>query len=203
MKKVLVLLSGGLDSSSVAYVLKDQGYEVHALSFNYGNRAQIELEKAKIIADKVCESHEIIEVKELQKIWSYKDGSKPKEAPYRNNIMLSMAAAYANINGLDAVAIGNHADDYLLDGHTVFEDCKPEAIEATQNMLFKSDKNSITLLQPFVETSKADLIKMAIKVGLNPEDTLSCYKPSENGEECMECESCILKQKALEEIGYK
>lgn len=200
--KVVVLLSGGLDSSSAAYVLKNKGHEVHALSFNYGNRAQVELDCAKTIASKVCESHEIIEVKELQKIWSNPDGSKPKEAPYRNNILLTMAAAYANVNGFDAVALGNHADDYLLDGHTVFEDCKPEAVSVTRDMILMSDKKEIKVFQPFVRTTKADLIKKAIECGMDPNDTLSCYKPDEDGNECMECESCILKQKALKEIGW-
>lgn len=98
-KDVVILLSGGIDSSSLAYKLNAEGYRVHALSINYGNRAQIELEYAKIIADKVCEDHLVMDMKDLRSAFVPVDGSVPKIAPYRNNIMVMIASAYAYTNG--------------------------------------------------------------------------------------------------------
>lgn len=206
-KKVLVLLSGGADSSAVAYNLYANGYEVHALSINYGNRAQIELEYAKRTADKICESYEVLELKNLRTAFVNPDGSVPKEAPFRNNIMLSIAASYAWTRGIYNIAIGAHKDDYERLDATYFGDCTMDALLSTVKMLNisspgrDSDKPEVNIISA-VDYTKLELLESGIRNGLPVEDIMSCYKPID-GKPCNECESCKLLNEAIKEIEVK
>lgn len=200
-KSVVVLLSGGIDSQAVAYHYKKQGYEVHALHIKYGNRVPEETEAARKIAEKLDAPFQIIDIPDLN-IAFKKDANTPKVAAFRNNIMLTIAASYGVTRGVHNVALGAHADDYLLKTATFFPDCAPDAMLATEVMLNKSSGNVpyIKILTPFLDVTKAQLISAGIKAGMDPEDSISCYM-FVDGKPCGECESCKLREEAINDAN--
>lgn len=200
-KKVVVLLSGGIDSQAVAYGYHARGYEIHALHIKYGNRVPEETEAARKIAEKLGAKFDIIDIPDLN-IAFKKDENTPKVAAFRNNIMLTIAASYGITRGIYKVAIGAHADDYLLETATYFPDCTPEAMNATEHMLNMSSGNlhKIKICTPYINMTKAQLIAHGIKSGMNPDDSISCYMLVDN-KPCGECESCQLREEAINEAN--
>lgn len=201
--KAVVLLSGGVDSTTAAYQAKAQGFEVHALTILYGQKAQPELEAAKRTATKICESHKIIDLSALADIWESplinqaidpsqndREGDSAYVVPLRNVVFLSIAHAYAQTIGAARVYIGNHADD--TQG---FPDCSELTIGAMNSLIaFASEQGKqTTTMSPWQNMSKVDIIKRGQTLNVPWADTYSCYadKP------CGVCESCMYRKAAF------
>ncbi|MFX1450737.1 MAG: 7-cyano-7-deazaguanine synthase QueC [Promethearchaeota archaeon] len=213
MKKAICSLSGGLDSSTVIYYAKNKGYEVYALSFDYGQRHKKELDAAKNIAISVgAKEHKILKVDLTQiggsaltdqsmKVPVDRDIEEmTKEipityVPMRNTIFLAFAAAYAEVIGADTIFAGMNAIDY-----SGYPDCRPEYIKAMQKAIQLGSKaQNIRIETPIIGMDKKDIIQLGTKLGVPYEQTWSCYKGGEIA--CGKCDSCLLRLKGFEEAG--
>lgn len=214
MKKAVVLLSGGLDSSTTAAIAISEGYEVIALSFRYGQRHQRELEAAqKIVAKLNITEHFIIDVNLSQ--WggsSLTDTSMaiPQDGiqsdvipstyvPGRNTVFIAIALSLAEAKNAEAIYLGINAVDY-----SGYPDCRPEYLKAYQQLANLASKvgiegNGIKLVAPLVKDSKVDIVRRALSLGVPIEDTWSCYQGEEKP--CGVCDSCRIRDKALIAAG--
>lgn len=221
IKPAIVLLSGGLDSSTTLAVAKAEGFDVHALSFRYGQRHEIELQAARRVAAAFgIEKHVIIDI-DLRKFGGSAlttDLEVPKSrsaqeidagipityVPARNTIFLSFALGWAEVLGAQDIFIGVNALDY-----SGYPDCRPEFIAAFEhlaNLATKAgveDKARFTIHAPLLELTKAEIIRLGTKLGVDYSATVSCYDPSPDGEACGECDSCQLRQKGFQEAGFE
>jgi len=215
MKKAVCLLSGGMDSTTLAYVAREMGYEIIALHINYGQRTEKkELECAKKIAAHL-NALDFVEVNldYFTKFGasSLTDFSIPVEkgklgrveqpntyVPFRNGNLISIAASYCEARAGDAIFIGVQSGD-----HTGYPDCTPQFIEAMQNVINigTQTEKKIELLTPFVRMNKTEILKKGLELGVPYEDTWSCY--SENEESCGICSSCLARLKAFEDLNFK
>jgi len=218
-KKAVVLLSGGLDSSTVLAIAKSQGYELHALSFSYGQRHVIELEAAKRVAAAIgVADHRtaIIDLRVFGGSALTADIAVPKGrdanqmshgipityVPARNTIFLSFALAWAEVLGSSDIFIGVNALDY-----SGYPDCRPEFIEAFEKMANLATKAGVEGRQrlkihtPLLALSKAQIVSRGLELGVDYGLTSSCYDPSPKGEPCGQCDSCLLRQKGFRENG--
>jgi 7-cyano-7-deazaguanine synthase len=215
MKKAVILLSGGLDSATTLAVAQNQGYEVYALSFKYGQRHICELLSAKKVADffKVKE-YKIAEIDlrlfggsaltddiEVPKNRDLESSGIPiTYVPARNTIFLSYALAYAEVIGAFDIFIGANIVDY-----SGYPDCRPEYLQAFENMANLATAAStdgsgkFTIHAPLIKLTKAEIIKKGLDLGVDYSITLSCYDPSPNGESCGKCDSCQLRNKGFTE----
>ncbi|MBN2733678.1 MAG: 7-cyano-7-deazaguanine synthase QueC [Methanomicrobiaceae archaeon] len=214
--KAVCLISGGMDSSTLAYVARDMGYEILALHMRYGQITEDkELECAKKIANSLGAS-EFMEISlshlkkfggssltdSSMKVFDHKDNGSTSipntYVPFRNSNLLSIATSYAETRGADAIFIGVQASDYAG-----YPDCRPEFIEAFQRVidLGTSDDTDLRLMTPFVNMNKAEILKTGMRLNVPYEDTWSCYKS--NYPACGKCDSCYYRLKAFEEIGVK
>lgn len=217
MKKAVVLLSGGMDSATVIYMAKNMGYELYAISFDYGQRHNKELECAKEIAKRVQVKKHII-VKTNMDAWG---GSALTDnnievpvgvedsnyipityVPARNMIFLSYAASFGETVDAQDIFIGVSEVDY-----SGYVDCRSEFIQAMENAInmgtvcaVEKGKN-FKIHAPLVSMKKSEEIKLGIELGLDYGITWTCYKGEEVA--CAICDSCILRQKAFEEAGYE
>ncbi len=205
MKSVL-LLSGGLDSTTLLYDLLSTGDEVLALSIFYGQKHQKEISAAKEIATHARVKHII---KEISGIFGesaltsdslevpdghYTDLSmKQTVVPNRNMIFLSIALSLAISEKFDRVAYAAHAGD-----HTIYPDCRPEFVEAMKNVFPLSDWFKVTLYAPYVNLSKKEICKKGLALGAPLDLTWSCYKGGEA--HCGKCGTCVERKEAFLEI---
>lgn len=213
--KAVCLLSGGMDSTTLAYVAKDMGYDILALHINYGQRTEKkELSCAKKIAAKLGALDFIeINLDYFTKFGasSLTDFNIPVEkgrlgkveqpntyVPFRNGNLISIAASFCEAKGGDAIFIGVQSGD-----HTGYPDCTPQFIDAMQNVINigTQTEKKIQLLTPFVRMNKTEILKEGLRLGVPYEDTWSCY--SENEEACGFCSSCLSRLKAFEDLGMK
>lgn len=218
-KKAVVLLSGGLDSSTCVAIAQDQGFEVYGLSFRYGQRHTVELDAACHIADAMdVKRHEIIDI-DLRAFGGSAltddiDVPKGREAiemedeipvtyvPARNTIFLSFALAFAETIKADDIFIGVNALDY-----SGYPDCRPEYIAAFQEMARLATKigvegdTGVRINTPLIDLTKAGIIKTGLDLGVDYALTTSCYDPDENGISCGQCDSCLLRLKGFMEAG--
>jgi 7-cyano-7-deazaguanine synthase len=218
-KKAVVLLSGGIDSTTTLAVAKKMGFTIYALSFRYGQRHQIELEAAVSIAhDFSVAKHLIVDI-DLRLISGSAltgDVAVPKSrsveqmgkdipvtyVPARNTIFLSYALAWAEVIGSFDIFIGVNALDY-----SGYPDCRPEYIAAYEKMANLATKagvevnHKLKIHTPLIEMSKADIIRQGIELGVDYSLTHSCYDPSTEGLACGECDSCLLRLKGFKEAG--
>lgn len=216
--KAVVLLSGGLDSTTVAAIAQADGFNVCALSFSYGQRHVIELEAAKRIVSKLhIQKHVVVPIdlrvfggsaltSDLAVPKDRKLSDMDKEIPVtyvpaRNTIFLSFALAFAEVLGANDIFIGVNALDY-----SGYPDCRPEYIAAYEQMANLATKAGvegakIKINTPLITLSKADIIKRGIALGVDYSLTLSCYDPNERGEACGHCDSCQLRRKGFAEAG--
>jgi 7-cyano-7-deazaguanine synthase len=218
-KKAVILLSGGLDSATVCAVAKKDGFEVYALSFLYGQRHNIELEYAKKQAklQKVVE-HKIIEIDlrafggsaltddiEVPKDRSEKELSSKIPVTYvpaRNTIFLSYALAYAETIGSSDIFIGVNALDY-----SGYPDCRPEYIKTFQKLANLATKAGvedglIRINTPLIDLSKSEIIKLGLSLGVDYENTISCYDPLGN-KPCGHCDACLLRERGFANVINK
>jgi len=215
-KKAVVLLSGGLDSSVALYLAKSQGFELYALSFDYGQRHSRELEAAKAQAIKAgVVKHQVVSLKLSD--WggsSLTDSNIAVEkgdvdrtdipatyVPARNMVFLSVAASLAEAIGAQDIFIGVSQVDY-----SGYVDCREEFIESMQNTINKGtvmaavQGKPITIHAPFVHKTKADEITLGMSLGVDFGLTLSCYNGG--AKPCGVCDSCLLRAKAFAEAGF-
>jgi len=218
-EKAVVLLSGGLDSTTVAAIARSQGYEVFGLSFRYGQRHAVELEAAERVAKSLGVTEHLVMDMDLRKIGgsaltdridvpkgrsvgSMESGIPVTYVPARNTIFLSYALAWAEVLGAWDIFIGVNAVDY-----SGYPDCRPEYIDAFERMANLATKAAVTgtsrirIRTPIIEMSKAEIIKTGLKLGVDYSLTHSCYDPDPDGKPCGLCDSCILRKKGFEEAG--
>ena len=171
MNKAIVLLSGGLDSTTAAYWANQNYDQIICLSFNYGNRAQIELEYAKKTAEKLGAEHIIIDMKDVRQLFINEDGSVPKEAPYRNCIFMLYAAALATGRNANSIIIGDHDDD-IPD----FKDSTYDSWNSLQNLIDVAAPhhaiNNIKIIKPLMNHDKTEVIKMGLELEVPFEDSM-------------------------------
>ena len=206
--KVLVVLSGGLDSTVAAYqaVKKYGPKEVMAVTFNYGSKHnKEETKRAKCTTKALGIKHLIVKMESAFSGFKsdlLKNGGKiPKGhyeektmkktvVPFRNGIMLSVAAGLAESNGADIVILGNHAGD-----HSVYPDCRASFIKYMSKAMEAGTYNSIRIESPFCRLDKAQIVKIGTKLGVNWTDTYSCYNG--NTIQCGECSTCYERREAF------
>ncbi|NTV12686.1 MAG: 7-cyano-7-deazaguanine synthase QueC [Desulfobulbaceae bacterium] len=217
-KKAVILLSGGLDSTTVLAIAQEQGYLCHCLSFAYGQRQEIELTRAREIAARAGAVHLVLNL-DLGKIGGSalttaqavpkhrslaEMGEKIPDTyvPGRNIIFLSHAAAWAEVLGAGDIFIGVNALDY-----SGYPDCRPEFIAAFQTMLNLGTKSGteggqpFTIHAPLLRLNKAEIIRTGLELGVDYGRTHSCYDPGPSGRACGACDSCLLRAKGFREAG--
>lgn len=219
-RPAIILLSGGLDSSTVLAIAQNMGYICHCLAFDYGQRHRNELEACAQIASALnAASHRVfnldigsfggsaltddIEVPKDrdESTMSKSDGIPVTYVPARNLVFLSIALAYAETLGSTDLFIGVNAIDY-----SGYPDCRPEFIESfvkTANLATKLgvDGNKIMVHTPLLELTKAQIIQTGTELGVNYSMTHSCYDPSPDGGACGRCDSCILRRAGFEQAN--
>jgi len=213
----VVLLSGGLDSYTTAAVAKRDGFSIHALSINYGQRHAGELEAARAVAKALG----VVRLLELVLDLSPIGGSAltspgidvPKDRPIdpnvipstyvpaRNTIFLSLALAWAEVLGASDIFIGVNALDY-----SGYPDCRPEFIKAFEQLARVATKAGVEGLQltihtPLVTMSKAEIVQLGLSLGLDYGLTRSCYDPRPGGRPCGRCDSCRLRAAGFADAG--
>ena len=208
MSKAVILLSGGLDSTTALAIAKEQNYDCYALSFDYGQKQRSELESSISIAKKsnVIE-HRIMKIS-LSDIGGSaltdKSIDVPKHVesdeipityvPARNTIFLSFALAWAEVVNSQTIFIGVNALDY-----SGYPDCRPEFIEAFETMANLATKqsvegNRIQIRTPLINMTKAEIITKGLSLGVDYSETTSCYDANALGEACGECDACVLRK---------
>ena len=218
-KRAVVLASGGLDSTTIMAIAKHEGYDIYALSFDYGQRHKLELEAAKTVAGYFGAKKHLILRLDLDAIGGSaltddipvphgrglnEIGSGPipiTYVPARNTIFLSYALAWAEVLDATDIFIGVNALDF-----SGYPDCRPEYIEAFQKMANLATKagvegNSVTIHTPIINMTKAQIIKKGVSLGVDYGITHSCYNPTGDGKPCGKCDSCLLRNKGFEEAG--
>lgn len=222
MKRAVVLLSGGLDSATVLAYAQREGYEVHALTFSYGQRHQQELGCARAIAKaRAVADHRIAEIdlrlfggsaltsdlavpkgRALNEMSGRGEGEIPVTyVPARNTIFLSFALAYAEVIGARDIFIGVNAVDY-----SGYPDCRPQYIKAFSEMANLATRSAVegkavSFHTPLISMTKAQIISLGGELGVDYAMTSSCYDPAPTGAPCGTCEACLLRAKGFEEAG--
>ena len=217
MSKAVILLSGGLDSTTVLAIAKSQGYDCYALSFDYGQKQRSELDSSISIAKKsnVIE-HRIMKIS-LSDIggsaltdqsidvpkYSESDEIPITYVPARNTIFLSFALAWAEVVDCQTIFIGVNALDY-----SGYPDCRPEFIEAFENMANLATKQSvegdrIQIKTPLISMTKAEIIQKGLGLGVDYSKTTSCYDANTLGEACGECDACVLRKIGFENANVQ
>jgi len=217
--KAVVLLSGGLDSTTVLAIARAQGYEACALSFRYGQRHGIELERAREVAEALgAAAHVVLDIDLRQFGGSAltSDIEVPKDRPMdelahgipvtyvpaRNTIFLSFALAWAEVLGSSDIFVGVNALDY-----SGYPDCRPEYIAAYERMANLATRAGVEGTQrlrihtPLISMSKAQIVLKGLELGVDFAMTSSCYDPGPNGEPCGRCDSCRLRARGFAEAG--
>lgn len=216
--RAVVLLSGGLDSTTVLALARRDGYEVYALSFRYGQRHARELQAARRIAARYgVARHEIVEI-DLRPFGGSAltaDIPVPKGrdvthaadipityVPARNTIFLSFALAYAEVSGAADIFIGVNALDY-----SGYPDCRPEYISAFERLANLATRAGvegsapIRIRTPLIDLTKAQIVQLGLSLGVDYAETTSCYDPRPEGAACGECDACQLRLRGFEQAG--
>ncbi|MGW5051352.1 7-cyano-7-deazaguanine synthase QueC [Actinokineospora sp. NPDC004072] len=219
-RPAIVLLSGGLDSTTVLAIARDRGFTPYALSFRYGQRHSVELAAAERVARALgAADHKIadIDLRIFGGSALTSDASVPKHdsvddidaktipttyVPARNTIFLSFALAYAEVVGATDIFTGVTAVDY-----SGYPDCRPEymsAYEAMANLATRAGVEGtarLKLQSPLIAMTKADIIREGLRLGVDYSLTSSCYDPDDQGRACGRCDTCLLRLKGFAEAG--
>ena len=218
MKRAVVLLSGGIDSTTTLAIAIAEGYQTYALSFDYGQRHQIETEAARRVANSLgAKEHRIakIDLRVFGGSALTDDVAVPKQrleteiahgipvtyVPARNTIFLAYALAWAEVIPANDIFIGVNAIDY-----SGYPDCRPEFIAAFENLANVGTKAGVEgrrfkIHTPLIKFSKTDIIRKAVDLGVDLSLTHSCYDPTPEDLACGECDSCLLRLKGFREAG--
>ncbi|MBU1235049.1 MAG: 7-cyano-7-deazaguanine synthase QueC [Proteobacteria bacterium] len=205
-KKAVIICSGGMDSTTLLYDILNKGYEVFVLSFDYGQKHKVELN----LISKTClklgiVKHKIIDLKILNEVassaltrdnWDVPRGHYADEnmkqtvVPNRNMIMLSLAIAYAIDSGATELYYGAHSGD-----HAIYPDCRPEFVKAMQKVIKLCDWKKVSLVVPYLHLTKADIVKIGLKLNVDYNLTWTCYNGREKA--CGKCGSCTERLEAF------
>ena len=224
MPPAVVLLSGGLDSTTVLAIARSEGFDVHALTFSYGQRHSAEVDAARRIAENAgVVRHHVVEI-DLALFGGSAltaDIPVPKDrdlapssraateipvtyVPARNTIFLSYALALAEVVEAANIFIGVNALDY-----SGYPDCRPEYIQAFEKMANLATRSGVegrtrvTIRTPLISLTKAAIIKLGASLGVDYSATTSCYDPGAHGEACGRCDACQLRLKGFSEAGLE
>lgn len=215
----VVLLSGGLDSTTVLAIARQEGYRCHALSFDYGQRHQVELEAARRVASAFGVERHVVAQIDLREFGGsaltadlavpkgrsadeMDDGIPVTYVPARNTVFLSFALAWAETLEASDIFIGVNALDY-----SGYPDCRPEYIEAFERMANLATKAGVEgrtqtrIHMPLVSLTKAEIVQRGVALGVDYGLTHSCYDPGVDGRPCGGCDSCLLRAKGFAEAG--
>lgn len=214
-KRAVILLSGGLDSTTCLAIARDMGFDCHALSVAYGQRHNAELAASKRVAQAMgAREHRVANVSlgdfggsALTDASIAVPTAGPSEGipvtyvPARNTVMLSIALAWAEVLGADDIFIGVNAVDY-----SGYPDCRPEFIHAFETLANLATRvgvegSRMTVHTPLMQCSKADIIKLGLSLGVDYAQTVSCYQSDESGRACGICEACRLRKAGFEAAG--
>jgi 7-cyano-7-deazaguanine synthase len=221
MPRAIVLLSGGLDSATTAAIARERGFELFALSFDYGQRHRFELAAAERVAKAMGVRQHVVQRIDLAAF----GGSAltaaipvPKDrdeatmnaaipityVPARNTVFLSFALAFAEVSAAADIFIGVNAVDY-----SGYPDCRPEYIAAFERMANLATKASVEgtlrfrIHAPLVSMTKAEIIRRGLELGVDYSLTHSCYDPDGHGRPCGKCDACVLRRKGFAELGIE
>ena len=209
MKDSLIVLSGGLDSTTMLYEYSER--IALAVTFHYGsNHNDRELVFAQLHCERLGIPHMVVRLPFIKQFFrssllegadAIPEGNYDEEnmkstvVPFRNGIMLSIAAGLAENNSLQYIMLANHAGD-----HTIYPDCRPAFVEAMSQATKAGTWNGVELLTPYTHITKADIVRRGMKLGINYDETWSCYKGEEKP--CGVCGTCREREEALREAGY-
>ena len=218
-KPAVILLSGGLDSATAGAIAREQGFELYALSVDYGQRHRFELEAARRVAQSLGVRRHLVLAADLRKVGGSAltaaiDVPKGRDAaemqhgipvtyvPARNTILLALALGYAEVVGAADIFIGVNAIDY-----SGYPDCRPEFIAAFERLANVATKAGVEgqlefkVHTPLVDLTKAEIIRRGTALGVDYGLTHSCYDPDAAGRSCGRCDSCLLRLKGFAEAG--
>lgn len=206
--KCAVILSGGPDSVTVAYWAKSRGFDVHAVTFDYGQKAKIEISRAREIAEAIGATHKVIDLSRLSEIYEgvtslvdedievTEEFSDPIIVPFRNGVFMAVTVAYAVGIGATHIFYGAHASD-----EPFYPDCRREFYEAFQEAARLGTETEMVIRSPFSDMPKSGIIRKAVELGVPLDRTWSCYL---NGPvHCGRCESCNNRRNAFAEAGVQ
>jgi 7-cyano-7-deazaguanine synthase len=215
-KKAVILVSGGLDSTTVVAMAKSQGYDCYTLSFDYGQRHRSELEAAHRVSKLMAvHEHKVVKL-DLGTIGgsALTDNAIdiPEEettgipvtyVPARNTVFLSIALGWAEVLGANDIFLGVNAVDY-----SGYPDCRPEyisAFEAVANLATKSgvEGQKLHIHAPLIDMTKAEIVHGGLALGVDYSQTVSCYQADSEGRACGRCESCRLRKQGFEQAGVE
>ena len=215
-KKAVILVSGGLDSSTVLAMAKQHGFDCYTLSFDYGQRHRSELIAAAQVSKSMqVEAHKVVSL-DLGTIGGsaltdtnidvpeYETTGIPVTyVPARNTVFLSIALGWAEVLGANDIFVGVNAVDY-----SGYPDCRPDYISAFEQMANLATKagvegNKLTVHAPLIDMTKGQIIQAGIKVGVDYSATVSCYQADEEGAACGVCDSCRLRKQGFIDAGVK
>jgi 7-cyano-7-deazaguanine synthase len=218
-RRAIVLLSGGLDSYTAAAIIKAEGFELFALTVRYGQVHAREIEAARSVARALRAAKHVelsVDLAGFGGSALVGDGEIPKDrsldhaasipatyVPARNTVFLSLALAWAEVTGADAIVIGVNALDY-----SGYPDCRPEFLEAFERLADLATKagvegQRVRIAAPLVHLSKAEIIRRGLALGLDYGLTHSCYDPPPAGGPCGRCDSCRLRARGFDEAGVR
>ncbi|MGB1403978.1 MAG: 7-cyano-7-deazaguanine synthase QueC [Porticoccaceae bacterium] len=216
IKKAVILVSGGLDSTTVLSMAMDQGYECYTLSFDYGQRHRSELEAAQRVSQAMAVAeHKVVRL-DLGTIGgsaltdvaidvpeSETEGIPVTYVPARNTVFLSIALGWAEVLGANDIFLGVNAVDY-----SGYPDCRPKYIAAFETMANLATKATVegqklSIHAPLIAMTKAEIIQTGIALDVDYSQTVSCYQASLDGLACGKCDSCRLRQQGFIEAGVK
>jgi len=216
MNKAIVLLSGGMDSSTALSIAIKEGFECYALTLDYGQRHQNEINSAKnIVKDFKITEHKLVSIdltvfggsaltdKNIKVPEQASSGIPITYVPARNTIFFSLALAWAEVIEADAIFSGVNAIDY-----SGYPDCRPEYISAIQELFnlatkITSEGKSIEVCAPLINMDKKEIIKIGMENGVDFSKTVSCYQLDQHGKSCGLCDSCRIRSKAFEELNLE
>lgn len=212
--RAVCLVSGGLDSATVLAIAVNEGFDVHALSVDYGQRHRIELEAAARVALALgAVEHKVVRV-DLRALGgsaltddaievpeSPSEGIPVTYVPARNSVFLALALGWAEVLGAQELFLGVNAIDY-----SGYPDCRPAFIEAFEALARVATKAGVEgkrfrINAPLIELTKADIIRLGIELGVDYSLTVSCYQPDDHGRACGRCDSCRIRREGFEEAG--
>jgi 7-cyano-7-deazaguanine synthase len=215
-KKAVILVSGGLDSSTVLAMAKQQGFDCYTLSFDYGQRHRSELFAAAKVSEAMqVEAHKVVSL-DLGTIGGsaltdtnidvpeYETTGIPVTyVPARNTVFLSIALGWAEVLGANDIFVGVNAVDY-----SGYPDCRPDYINAFEQMANLATKagvegNKLTVHAPLIDMTKGQIIQAGTKIGVDYSVTVSCYQADEQGAACGVCDSCRLRKQGFIDAGLK
>ena len=216
-KRALVLLSGGLDSATVLAIAQADGFNCTAMSFRYGQRHELELDRSRKLSEQSGVSHIILDLplnqiggsaltdpdRNIPDIPEQEIGSGIPETyvPARNMIFLSIAAGYCEVNGIADIFIGTNAVDY-----SGYPDCRPSFIRAMEQVLtlgtrYADGDTQFRIHTPLGDMTKGDIIRTGMALGVDYSLTSSCYNPHESGKPCGTCDACKLRALGFADAG--